>query len=212
MSKTLLQEYISPLNGNIIAESLSEAGDKHWYMKGILVQGDVRNQNNRIYPVREISNAVSELTSMISKNKGGVLGELDHPAGFTINLDRASHLITKVAMEGPNGVGTLKILSTPMGKIIQSMLADGVCLGVSSRGTGNVNESTGHVSEFEIVTIDIVAQPSAPQAVPVPIFEGIMNMNGGANGIKMIAEAHGDKRVQTFIKKLVLNTIKDMKL
>jgi hypothetical protein len=161
---SILQEHLTYDAARV--ELLNEANDKggkDLYMKGICIQGDQRNANQRIYPVREISNAVKTLNEQI---QGGysVLGEIDHPEDLKINLDRVSHMITEMWMDGANGFGKLKILPTPMGKVIETMLESGVKLGVSSRGSGNVNEANGYVSDFEIITVDIVAQPSAPEA------------------------------------------------
>ena len=180
-------------------------------MKGLCIQGDVKNANQRTYPVNEISNAVKTLKEQIG---GGysVLGELDHPDDLKINLDRVSHIITDMWMEGANGYGKLKILPTPMGTLVETMLGAGVKLGVSSRGSGNVNESNGHVSEFEIVTVDVVAQPSAPDAYPTAIYEGLLNMNGGSKLLEMAADARESITAQRFLKSGILQLIKDLKL
>lgn len=180
-------------------------------MKGIFIQGGVRNENKRIYPVEEISRAVSAIAAQI---KGGysVLGEVDHPDDLKINLDRVSHMIESMWMDGPNGFGKLKILPTPMGTLITAMLNSGVKLGVSSRGSGNVNESNGHVSDFEIVTVDIVAQPSAPNAYPTPIYEGLMNMRGGHRILEMAGEASANQKVQKYLKEQVTRLIRDLKI
>src|SRR5690606_33608661 len=109
-----------------------------------------------------------------------ILGELDHPPELTINLDRVSHKITEMWLQGNNGYGKLKIIDkVPMGQIARGLLESGVKLGVSSRGSGNVSNS-GIVSDFEIVTVDIVAQPSAPDAYPTSIYESLFNMKGGS--------------------------------
>jgi len=186
-------------------------GGKDLYMKGICIQGDQRNANERVYPVREITTAVKTLNEQIT---GGysVLGEIDHPDDLKINLDRVSHMITEMWMEGANGFGKLKILPTPMGKVIETMLEAGVKLGVSSRGSGNVNEATGHVSDFEIITVDIVAQPSAPEAYPTAIYEGLMNMKGGLKLLGIAEEASENKRVQRYLKEGVIALIKDLKI
>mgnify|MGYP002266811594 CR=1 FL=1 len=123
-----------------------------------------------------------------------------------------SHMITEMWMDGANGFGKLKILPTPMGKVIETMLQAGVKLGVSSRGSGNVNEATGHVSDFEIITVDIVAQPSAPEAYPTAIYEGIMNMKGGLKLLGIAEEASENKRVQRYLKEGVIALIKDLKI
>jgi hypothetical protein len=115
-------------------------------------------------------------------------------------------------MDGPCGHGKLKILPTPMGNLVKSMLEAGVKLGVSSRGSGNVNEGTGHVSDFEIVTVDVVAQPSAPHAYPKAIYEGLMNMRGGTGIMEMAREANTDQRVQKYMKEAVVRLINELKL
>ena len=186
-------------------------GGKNLYMKGICIQGGVKNHNERVYPVNEISKAVSTLNEQI---KGGysVLGEVDHPDDLKINLDRVSHMITDMWMDGPNGFGKLKILPTPMGKLVETMLESGVKLGVSSRGSGNVSEGDGKVSDFEIVTVDVVAQPSAPNAYPTAIYEGLMNMRGGSKVFEMAKEASADQRVQKYLKQAVTSLIKDLKI
>ena len=195
----------------ILTESSADGKAKNLYMKGIFIQGGVRNHNERVYPVHEIEKAVGTLNEQI---KGGysVLGEVDHPDDLKINLDRVSHMITDMWMDGPNGFGKLKILPTPMGKLVETMLESGVKLGVSSRGSGNVSESDGKVSGFEIVTVDVVAQPSAPQAYPTAIYEGLMNMKGGSKVFEMAREASADSKVQKYLKEAVTQLIKDVKI
>lgn len=210
---TVLREHLTfdAANVQLLTEENGQGG-KDLYMKGICIQGDQRNANQRIYPVGEIKSAVGTLNEQI---KGGysVLGEMDHPDDLKINLDRVTHMITEMWMDGPNGYGKLKILPTPMGKIIETMLESGVKLGVSSRGSGNVNEATGHVSDFEIVTVDIVAQPSAPEAYPTAIYEGIMNMKGGLKMLGIAEDAiDNNKRVQRYLKESVIALIKDLKI
>ena len=179
-------------------------------MKGIFIQGGVRNANQRIYPVSEIAKAVKTLNDQIS---GGysVLGEVDHPQDLRINLDRVSHLITEMWMEGPNGYGKIKVLPTPMGQLVKTMLESGVKLGVSSRGSGNVKEDgTGQVSDFEIVTVDIVAQPSAPGAYPTPIYEHLMNSRGGNKAFNIASEVRHDPKAQKFLKEQLVNIIRGL--
>ena len=204
-----LKEHLNYNAANIVVEG-SESG-KDLYMKGICIQGGVKNANERVYPVKEIENAVKTLNEQIT---GGysVLGEVDHPDDLKINLDRVSHMITEMWMDGPNGYGKLKILPTPMGKLVETMLTSGVKLGVSSRGSGNVSEGDGQVSDFEIITVDVVSQPSAPNAYPTAIYEGLMNMNHGHKVIDMAKEANGDAKVQRYLKSEVMRLIKDLKL
>ena len=115
-------------------------------------------------------------------------------------------------MDGPCGYGKLKVLPTPSGKIVEAMLTSGVKLGVSSRGSGNVNESSGHVSDFEIITVDIVAQPSAPHAYPKAIYESLMNMRGGAQLYEVAREAAHDQKVQKYVEQGIKRLIKDLKI
>jgi len=141
----------------VINESTADGKGKNLYMKGIFIQGGVKNHNERVYPVNEIEKAVSTLNEQI---KGGysVLGEVDHPDDLKINLDRVK------------------------------------------------------VSDFEIVTVDVVAQPSAPNAYPTAIYEGLMNMKGGSKVFEMAREASADQKVQKYLKQAVTSLIKDLKI
>ncbi len=184
---------------------------KELYMEGICIQGGVKNANERIYPVSEIADAVKTLNEQI-KDGNSVLGEVDHPDDLKINLDRVCHMITNMWMDGPNGYGKLKILPTPMGELVKTMLQSGVRLGVSSRGSGNVDPHNGHVSDFEIVTVDVVAQPSAPNAYPKAIYEGLMNMKYGHQILEMARESGKDDKIQKYLKDEVSRLIKDLKI
>ena len=184
---------------------------KELYMEGICIQGGVKNANERVYPVSEITNAVKTLNEQI-KEGNSVLGEVDHPDDLKINLDRVCHMITNMWMDGPNGYGKLKILPTPMGELVKTMLQSGVRLGVSSRGSGNVDPHNGHVSDFEIVTVDVVAQPSAPNAYPKAIYEGLMNMKYGHQILEMARESGKDDKIQKYLKDEVSRLIKDLKI
>jgi hypothetical protein len=115
-------------------------------------------------------------------------------------------------MDGPNGYGKLKILPTPMGNLVKTMLESGVKLGVSSRGSGNVSEYNGNeVSDFEIVTVDVVAQPSAPGAYPKPIYEHLMNLRGGHRAFGVASEVREDKRAQKYIAEALKDVIGKLK-
>jgi len=195
------------------AKMVLEAAEdgKNLYMKGICIQGGVRNANQRVYPVNEIGRAVKTLNDQIS---GGysVLGEVDHPEGLNINLDRVSHLMTEMWMDGPNGYGKLKILPTPMGNLVKTMLESGVKLGVSSRGSGNVKEDgSGEVSDFEIITVDVVAQPSAPGAYPTPIYEHIMNTRGGYKAYELAEATKHDTKAQKYLKESLVSIISKLR-
>ena len=195
----------------VLAESSADGNGKTLYMKGIFIQGGVKNANQRVYPVDEITAAVDNINKQI-RDGYSVLGELDHPDDLKINLDRVCHMITDMWMDGPNGFGKLKVLPTPMGQLVTTMLQSGVKLGVSSRGSGNVNESSGHVSDFEIVTVDIVAQPSAPNAYPKAVYEGLMNMRHGHRVLDMARDAGANPKVQKYLQEEVKRFIKDLKI
>ena len=204
-----LREHLTFDQARIVTESANEGKDL--FMKGICIQGGVKNANQRVYPVSEISDAVKQLNDQITSGNS-VLGEVDHPDDLKINLDRVSHMITEMWMDGPNGYGKLKVLPTPMGTLVKTMLESGVKLGVSSRGSGNVNENTGNVSDFEIVTVDVVAQPSAPNAYPKAIYEGLLNMRNGHKVLEVAREANGDSKVQKYLKDEVSRLIRDLKI
>ena len=207
-----LKEHLTFDRASMVVESSGEGALKSLYMKGIFIQGGVKNANERIYPVSEIESAVETLNKQILEGYS-VLGEVDHPDDLKINLDRVSHMISQMWMDGANGFGKLKILPTPMGKLVETMLESGVKLGVSSRGSGNVNDYDGRVSDFEIVTVDIVAQPSAPNAYPKAIYEGMMNMRHGHRLMDIAKDVQaGDKKVEKFLKEEVMRLIKDLKI
>lgn len=206
-----LRENLTFDRASMVVESVKEGEMKALYMKGIFIQGGVKNANERVYPVGEIERAVEDLNRQIREGHS-VLGEVDHPDDLKINLDRVSHMISNMWMDGPNGYGKLKILPTPMGQLVSTMLESGVKLGVSSRGSGNVDDATGKVSDFEIVTVDIVAQPSAPNAYPKAIYEGLMNMRHGHRVLDTLKGAKNDQQVQKYLKEEVIRLIKDLKL
>lgn len=208
-----LKEHLSFTQANIelLTEEAADGHGKTLKLKGICIEGGVRNANERVYPVSEIANAVNTINEQIKKGHS-VLGEVDHPDDLKINLDRVSHMIEKMWMEGPCGYGTLKILPTPMGELVKTMLTNGVKLGVSSRGSGNVNDSNGHVSDFEIVTVDVVAQPSAPNAYPTAIYEGLLNHAGGQRLLDMFKDPAKSNKAQRVVKDEVIRLIRSLKI
>mgnify|MGYP006251750731 FL=1 len=150
-------------------------GKKNHYIQGVFLQGEIKNRNGRVYPIDILEREVSRYTTEnISKNRA--LGELGHPEGPTVNLDRASHKIESLVREGNNYIGKAKLLDTPMGQIAKSLLDEGVSLGVSSRGVGSLREMGGanYVrDDYQLATAaDIVADPSAPDAFVEGIMEG----------------------------------------
>ena len=208
--KTTLSEHLSFDQAKIVLErDEGSDGKKSLHLNGICIQGDIRNANQRVYSSQEIGRAVNTLNEQIA---GGysVLGEVDHPQDLKINLDRVSHMITKMWMDGPNGYGKLKILPTPMGQLIQTMLESGVKLGVSSRGSGEV-DSGGKVQGFEIITVDIVAQPSAPGAYPTPVYEHLINNTGGYKAYQLAQEVQGDSKAQKYLAESLKKIISGLK-
>ena len=168
----LIREEIE--NVEVIVEERN--GKKSLYIEGVFLQGDIKNRNGRMYPAQTLAKEVSRYNEAFV-GKGRALGELGHPDGPTVNLDRVSHKITSLRQEGANFVGRAKILNTPMGSIAKNLLDEGVNLGVSSRGVGSVsmnNEGVNVVGEdFMLATAaDIVADPSAPDAFVDGIMEG----------------------------------------
>ena len=206
---TYLREHLTFDQARMVTETDNDGKDL--YMKGICIQGGVKNANKRVYPVNEIQDAVSTLNEQINQGMS-VLGEVDHPDDLKINLDRVSHMVTEMWMDGPNGYGKMKVLPTPMGNLVKTMLESGVKLGVSSRGSGNVKEASGDVSDFEIVTIDVVAQPSAPDAYPTAIYEGLLNMRGGHRMLEVAAEVRENQKAQKYLKEGIMRLIKDLKI
>ena len=206
MRKNTLTEHLTFDQARVITEASSDG--KSLYMEGIFVQGEKRNQNQRVYPVNEISKAVKNIQERIDSGVS-VLGEADHPDDLQVNLDRVSHMIERMWMDGQDGLGRLKLLPTPMGNICKTLIENGVKLGVSSRGSGNVNES-GKVSEFEIQTVDIVANPSAPDAYPDPLYEQIMNGHRGNILLDVANAVNQDDLAEQYLQKEVLKFIETL--
>ena len=156
-------------------EYLTEGKGKEQYIKGIFMQADIKNQNGRIYPHEVLKKEVKNFNTKYV-NEGRALGELGHPMGPVINLDRVSHVIKELTEDGKNFVGKAKVMDTPNGKIVKNFISEGVKLGVSSRGMGSLKTNKKGVNEvqgdFVLSTVDIVADPSAPDAFVDGIMEG----------------------------------------
>ena len=188
------------------AQCITESDGKDLYLKGTFIEGEVRNQNQRIYPVNEINKAVKTIQERLQSGQS-VLGEADHPDDLNINIDRVSHMITEMDVNGKNGIGKLKLLPTPMGNVVKTLLESGVKLGVSSRGSGNVGHN-GYVSDFEIITVDVVAQPSAPNAYPTPVYEALMrNGKKGRISLELAEAVRHDNKAQKHLEKVLLSII-----
>ena len=197
----ILIEQLDPSVANLVAES-STSGQDTW-LNGVFMQADLKNQNGRVYPKSEIELAVENATGVIGKTNG-IFGELDHPQTLTINLDRISHVITEMKMDGSNAIGRAKILDTPCGNIAGALVKSGVALGVSSRGAGTVTESGG-VSGFQFVTVDIVAQPSAPGAYPTAVYESLERSRNGDEIMSLAESMKNDPAAQKYFEKEISN-------
>lgn len=202
---TALYEFINPSNLNVEVIKEGEGNERQLGMSGIFIQAEQKNANGRIYPMSEISRAVQTVKEKI-QNGYSVMGELDHPDNLNVNLNNVSHAITDMSMDGRNGMGKLKILNTPSGQTARALLESKIKLGVSSRGSGNVGPD-GRVSDFEIVTVDIVANPSAPQAYPNAVYESkasLMALLEGKRGSvveDLVASViAGDPRAQKWLR------------
>jgi len=204
-----LKEHLTFDQAKMVTEAVDNGkGGKSLFMEGIFVQGAKQNQNQRIYPVSEITKAVNSVQGKIDEGFT-VLGEADHPDDLQVNLDRVSHMIERMWMQGSDGYGRLKLLPTPMGQICITLLDNGVKLGVSSRGSGEVDNS-GNVSGFEIQTVDIVANPSAPDAYPDPLYEQIMNGKRGNILLYVAAANNNDATAQKYLQEEVLKFIESL--
>ena len=196
-------------------EYIVEGKNKQQYIKGIFMQSDIKNQNGRIYPYSVLKKQVKEFNEKFVK-QDRALGELGHPSGPSVNLDRVSHIITELHEDGKNFIGKAKIIDTPNGKIVKNLLESGVRLGVSSRGLGSIKTNKSGVNEvqddFVLSTVDIVSDPSAPDAFVNGIMEGKeFSLTGEVeyhirkeikNTVKARLEEKKIKLFQNFIKNL----------
>lgn len=194
MKTQILVEELNPTEANI-SESISPDGKDCW-LSGVFMQAEIQNRNGRNYPLNEIGNAVKSAQLRI-KESNGIFGELDHPQSLNINLDRISHVITEMNMTGSNATGKARLLDTPMGLIAKELVKSGVRLGVSSRGAGTVAESGG-VEGFQFVTVDIVAQPSAPGAIPDTVYESLQLSKNGQATLSLAEQVRQDPKAQKY--------------
>ncbi len=203
MDLILLNEQFVGPSANIVE---SYDAEKNLYLNGIMMQAVIKNRNKRHYRLDEIAQNVMNLQEQISNNN--LMGELDHPNSVIVNLDRVSHLITSLKMVGNDACGKAKILSkTPCGSIAKTLVESGVKLGFSSRGTGSVGDD-GEVSNCCILTVDVVGVPSAPSAVPTPIYESVGNATNG-KAIMTLAECvQHDSKAQQYLEKEIMKFLK----
>ena len=200
----LISEFVDYAIEPVIVEE-NEKGEKDYFIEGVFMQADIKNRNGRVYPKEVMKKEVDRYCKEFV-DKGRAFGELGHPDGPTINLDKVSHLITKLDEDGNNYVGRAKILSTPNGQIVRNLIDDGAKLGVSSRGLGSLEQKGGAQyvkGDFQLATAaDIVADPSAPEAFVEGIMEGVEWIY--ENGILKCTEVEQmrDKLLSTKLDKL----------
>lgn len=207
MQTQTLIEHVEPSAANIVCEG-NDANKQMW-LSGVFMQADVKNRNRRVYPLSEMTQAVEKARTTIKEN-GGIFGELDHPQELTINMDRISHAIKELYVDGSNVYGKAQLLQTPMGKIAEELARSGVRYGISSRGAGQVNEADGNVSGYVFVTADLVATPSAPGAFPKPVYEGLENSKEGRQVMTLAESMQHDADAQKYFKKEIQRFIENV--
>ena len=206
----LISEYNDYQMSPVIVEANSE-GKKEYFIEGVFMQSEIKNRNGRVYPKAIMEKEVNRYRKeFIEKDRA--FGELGHPEGPTINLDKVSHMITSLEEDGNNYIGRAKILSTPNGQIVRNLIDDGAKLGVSSRGLGSL-EQKGNAQyvkdDFQLATAgDIVADPSAPEAFVEGIMEGVEWIMG-KNGVLTAIQAED---FQKTLKSARLNNLEETKL
>ena len=196
-----------------VTEAAEEGKPKNYFIEGVFMQGDLKNRNGRVYPSAVLANEVARYDKDFVQKKRA-FGELGHPSGPTINLDRVSHMITDLKQEGNNFVGKAKIMDTPMGKVVKNLMDEGACLGVSSRGMGSLKQNKLGIMEvqndFMLATAgDIVADPSAPDAFVKGIMEGAEWFYDIASGNWMREQAV--EQIVTETKKLSPRKLEEQK-
>ena len=205
----LISEYNDYQMSPVIIEE-NEKGQKEYFIEGVFMQSEIKNRNGRVYPKEIMEKEVNRYRKEFVE-KDRAFGELGHPEGPTINLDKVSHLITSLEEDGNNYVGRAKILSTPNGQIVRNLIDDGAKLGVSSRGLGSLEEKGGAQyvkGDFQLATAaDIVADPSAPEAFVEGIYEGVEWIM--SNGI---LKAVDSESMRTQLRGAKLNKLEETKL
>lgn len=205
----LISEFVDYAIQPVIVES-NDKGGKDYFIEGIFLQAELKNRNGRVYPKKVMKKEVDRyVKEFVEKDRA--FGELGHPEGPTINLDKVSHMITKLEEDGDNFVGRAKILTTPNGQIVRNLLDDGAKLGVSSRGLGSLEQKGGAQvvkDDFQLATAaDIVADPSAPEAFVEGIMEGVeWVMENG------ILKAREMEAMQNELRSAKLNKLEETKL
>lgn len=192
-----------------LVEADEKTGKKNHYIKGIFAQSETKNRNKRVYPRGIMEREINSFSKMIEGKRA--LGELNHPQGPQINLDKVSHIITEMWWEGNDVYGKAKILGTPMGNIAKNFLDEGVQLGVSTRGMGSVKQMREGYSvvleDFRLSTVDIVADPSGPDCFVNGIMEGTDWLYDEASGMYRVAE-----ELQSTMRKMSARQIDEQKV
>jgi len=198
MEKQYLSEVIMTDGKSLVSEAATD-NSGFYYLKGTFLEGERENHNGRVYPQDVISQAVRQLNEKIQAH-GPVAGECDHPEGLNINFDRISHVITEMHEAGANGDGTIKVIKAGLGLIVGGAIEAGLQVGVSSRGSGNI-DGTGRVSDFDIVTVDIVANPSAHSAYPnVSLAESLKMNKHGQEAVYLTEFVKADPSAQRYLE------------
>lgn len=205
----LISEFVDYAIQPVIVEE-NEKGEKDYFIEGVFMQADIKNRNGRVYPKEVMKKEVDRYVKEFVE-KGRAFGELGHPDGPTINLDKVSHMITKLEEDGSNFMGRAKILSTPNGQIVRNLINDGAKLGVSSRGLGSLEQRGGAQyvkGDFQLATAaDIVADPSAPEAFVEGIMEGVEWVYESG-----ILKAQEVEKMQADLRTAKMNKLEETKL
>lgn len=201
LERYILNEVLTPRVANckvILEESQDPSKPKKMYMEGIFIQAEVRNLNGRIYPLAEIRNAVEDVNERLARGEP-ILAECDHPENrIETSLEHVAGSIEKMWMDANNGMGKMLILPTPKGNIIRTLLSNGINLGCSSRGTGQL-DANGYVSDFQMQTVDIVHSPSAADAVPKVVLESMNHKRYGKEITKLATAMTEDQKAQKYL-------------
>lgn len=204
MSNNIL--LIETLNPSVAQLQRTNNADKHWYLEGIFMQAEKQNGNGRIYPKSVLTEAVQKMSDKMSKGYN-VLGELEHPESLTINLNNVSHVIESLKWDGDNVIGRAKILDTPKGEIVKALMKEGIGIGVSSRGSGSTTykDDVTLVESFNLITVDIVATPSAPDAFPTSLRESLDVIYNDPKIVTLSEAVLEDKAAQKYFEKEIRN-------
>jgi hypothetical protein len=208
MKECLLIETLQPS----VAKLIETKTDTHWYLDGIFMQAEKQNGNGRIYPKNVLSEAIFRISEKIASGYN-VLGELEHPEKLTIDLNNVSHVVESLKWDGDNVIGRAKILDTPKGGIVKALLKEGIKLGVSSRGSGatTYKDDITLVESFNLITVDIVATPSAPEAFPTSLRESIEEIYNNPKIVSLseavmndpVAQKYFEKEIKSFLNSVI---------